>query len=272
MRKVYFLPNLITTGSLLCGLLAVMSIVRGMMTPAPEIAKHYLVNACWLILFSAVLDGLDGTIARMTHTASSFGLNYDSLSDAVAFGVAPAFLMFAKLTQLDRALEMSVYTPRVTEAAVSLYAICGVLRLARFNVQVGKEERRSFTGMPIPAAAGTVVTTFLVVNGFLGDSKMVYRAILVLMVILSYLMISTVPFPSLKEINLKGRKTFDLLVTVIIGACILIAFIRALELVFFAGFYGYIIYAVGRPIWKPKRTGVESSAPASDQNQREDHL
>lgn len=264
MKKVYFLPNLVTTGSLFCGLLAIMSIIRGMMAPTLAEGETYLIHACWLILWSAVLDGLDGTVARMTHSASSFGLNYDSLSDAIAFGVAPAFLMFAKLTQLDEILEMSEYTPRVTEAAVALYAICGVLRLARFNVQVGREEKRSFTGMPIPAAAGTVIATFLVVNRFLGDSRLLFRAILVLMVILSYLMVSTIPFPSLKEIHLRGRKPFDLLVTVIIVCCILVAFRRALELVVFASAYGYIIFAVGRPIWGPKLPAPLPASPDTE--------
>jgi CDP-diacylglycerol--serine O-phosphatidyltransferase len=247
---------------LFCGLLALMSIVRGMMEPSEVVAGRYLTNACWLILFSAVLDGLDGMVARMTHSASSFGLNYDSLSDAVAFGVAPAFLMFAKLTQIDEALEMSPYTPRVTNAAVALYTICGVLRLARFNVQVGREEKRSFTGLPIPAAAGTVVATFLVVNRFVGDSKLLFRAILVLMVILSYLMVSTLPFPSLKQVNLKGRKPFELLVASIIVGAILVAFHNALELAAFLGFYAYIMYSLGRKIWGKKPVGV--TVPGTD--------
>ncbi len=259
MRKVYLLPNLFTTGSLLCGLLAIMHIVRGMVEPSEVIARGHFVDACWLILFSAVLDGLDGTVARLTNTASAFGLHYDSLSDLVAFGVAPAFLMFAKLNQLDQALETSLLSPRVTDAAVALYAICGALRLARFNVQVGNEEKRSFTGMPIPAAAGTVVTTFLVVNRFLGESKLLMRAILILMVVLSYLMVSTIPFPSPKEINLRGRKTFDVLVAITVLVCVILAFRRAPELVAFVGFMGYIIYSVVR-VAVMRRRGVRAAA------------
>jgi len=252
LKKVYFLPNLITTGSLFCGLLAMMYIVRGYAESNYFLARPYFVHACWLILVSAVLDGLDGTVARWTHTASSFGLNYDSLSDLVAFGVTPTLLMFAKLNRIDESVGMSPLMPRITEGAIALYAICGALRLARFNVQVGNEEKRSFTGLPIPAAAGTIVSTFLVVDRFLADSRLLFRAILVLMVILSYLMVSTISFPSPKQIHLRGRKPFDMLVAVVITCCILFAFRRALELLVFVGFFLYLILSLGYSISKPR--------------------
>ncbi len=260
MKKVYFLPNLITTGSLFCALLAIMHIIRGQVEMDTGVARAHFQHACWLILVSAILDGLDGTVARLTKTASSFGLNYDSLSDLVAFGVAPAFLMFAKLNRFDDSIEFSRLTPRVADAVVALYAICGALRLARFNVQVAHEEKHSFTGLPIPAAAGTVVSTYLVLDQ-LADSRMLFRGILVIMALLSYLMISTIPFPSPKAINLRGRRPFDLLVTTIITACIVVALRRTLEVVVLAGFMVYITVAVTRHFFF--RTAERSLAPAS---------
>lgn len=256
MKKVYFLPNLITTASLLCGILAIMNTIRGQVEYDPALSQAYYIQACWLILASAVLDGLDGTVARLTRTASSFGLQFDSLSDVVAFGVAPAFLMYAKLNIIDDKLDITPLMPKVSEAAVALFVICGALRLARFNVQAVREEKRYFTGLPIPAAAGVVVSTFLTVTHFGSDTMMLYRAILVLMVVLSYLMISTVPFPSPKAFHLRGRKPFNLLVSAIIFVCILLAFRKMLEVVAFAGFFTYLIYSVGRATMDKKREPI----------------
>ncbi len=239
IRKIYFLPNLITASSLLCGLLAIMHIVRGEIASSAEAASQHFIQACWFIVISALLDGMDGAVARWTHTESSFGLNFDSLSDLVAFGVAPAFLMFAKLNHFDRSLEFMKFTPKLADAVVALYVICGALRLARFNVQVAHEEKRWFTGLPIPAAAGAIVSTYLVVNQ-LTDSHFLFRAILILMVLLSFLMVSAIPFHSLKNLHFPHRRAFDLLVASILLACIVIALRKALEFVMFATFWGYI--------------------------------
>jgi len=229
VKKIYLLPNLFTTASLCCGMLAVIRVFEN----EPQ-------QACWLILLSAILDGLDGKIARLTHSESAFGVNYDSLSDLVAFGVAPAALMFNVLSD-----ESSM---KIASGVTTLYTICGALRLARFNVQRTREEKRSFTGLPIPAAAGTVVAAYLVYHRLDPITDWPAKTLPFLIVILSCLMVSKVPYPSLKSVNLEGRQPFDYLVTIIAALCVILVLQRYREYLLLSGFLAYMGYGVGRAI------------------------
>lgn len=224
MKKVYLLPNLFTTASLFCGMLAVT-----------KIFQDQLFEACWLILAAALLDAIDGTIARLTRTESAFGVNYDSLADLVAFGVAPALLMFAVLR--DEA------NMKIASGVTTLYAICGALRLARFNVQRTREEKRKFTGLPVPAAAGMVVACFLVYSQ-IDANELAAKIMPFIIVILSCLMVSKVPYPSHKSIEVERRKPFDYLVSIILVGCIVIALWRYLAYLLFLGFSAYVLYGV----------------------------
>ena len=137
-KGVYLLPNMITTLSMFLGFLSMVWAAQGRFE-----------SACMAILLSAVMDGLDGKVARMTNTASEFGVQYDSLSDLVAFGLAPAMLLWQwQLQTFDR----------VGIAAAFIYAACGALRLARFNVSTAAAGKRFFIGLPIPAGGCTIVT------------------------------------------------------------------------------------------------------------------
>lgn len=137
-RSVYLLPNMLTTISMFLGFLAMVWAATGRFEAAGM-----------AILVSALMDGLDGKVARLTHTASEFGVQYDSLADLVAFGLAPAFLLWHwQLCLLGR----------VGIAAAFIYTACGALRLARFNVGVSTTSKRFFIGLPIPAAGCTAVT------------------------------------------------------------------------------------------------------------------
>ena len=137
-KGVYLLPNMITTLSMFLGFLSMVWAVQGRFE-----------SACFAILLSAVMDGLDGKVARLTNTASEFGVQYDSLSDLVAFGIAPAMLMWQwELSALGR----------MGLAAAFIYAACGALHLARFNVSTAAVGKRFFIGLPIPAGGCTVVT------------------------------------------------------------------------------------------------------------------
>jgi CDP-diacylglycerol---serine O-phosphatidyltransferase len=139
---IYLLPNLITATSLFLGFLAMKFAVEGRMSMA---SGQYFVWSAYCILGAAVADGLDGSVARLTRTQSSFGVQLDSLCDLVSFGVAPGILVY----------HMTLYTfPRVGFAACFLFALCGALRLARFNVMSSKGKASgNFTGIPIPMAA-----------------------------------------------------------------------------------------------------------------------
>ena len=138
-RGVYLLPNLITSMSLFAGFYAIVASMDG---------RFYA--AAWAILIALILDGLDGRVARMTKTTSGFGVQYDSLADLVAFGVAPGIMAY--LWALKDFKQFGW-------AAAFLFVVCGALRLARFNVQQGSFDPRYFNGLPIPAAAMMVAAS-----------------------------------------------------------------------------------------------------------------
>lgn len=230
MKKVYLLPNLFTTASLFCGMLAITRVL-----------ENQPIEACWLILLSAILDSLDGKIARLTHSESPFGINYDSLSDLVAFGVAPAALMFSVLSD-----EGSV---KIASGVTTLYTICGALRLARFNVQRTREEKKFFTGLPIPGAAGTAVAAFLVYHRLDPISNVPARVLPFLIVVLSCLMVSKIPYPILKNIELERRQPFDYLVSIIVVLCIVLALWQFLDFLLLFSFVAYVSFGVGRSVY-----------------------
>ncbi len=181
-KGVYLLPNLFTTASLFSGFLGITWAIEG----------QFLYCAL-AILVSCVLDGMDGMVARLTHSTSEFGVQLDSLADLVAFGVTPAIMVY--MWQLQE-------YGRLGLLASFLIVACGALRLARFNVQSGKISQKYFIGLPIPAAACVLATLVLFSTqspAFLED---MYGTItLVLVYLLSFLMVSRVRYPSLKEFD-----------------------------------------------------------------------
>ena len=184
-RGVFVLPTLFTVGNLFCGYLSIWGSIRGTF----EVAAI-------LIIAAAVLDGLDGRIARLTNSASAFGEEYDSLADLVSFGVAPAVLAYSwGLSDFHRLGWMASF----------LFVVCGSMRLARFNIQTKVTDKRYFVGLPIPAAAGTLVTIVLATPDRL-VSRLWMAGLLVLTVVLSYLMISTIRYRSFKDLDLKRRR------------------------------------------------------------------
>ncbi len=223
-RGVYILPNLFTTGGLFSGFYAIIATIGG----------HYELAAV-MILIAHAFDGLDGRVARLTRTASRFGVEYDSLSDVIAFGVAPGILVY------KWALE-----PWGTWGwlAASLYVTCGALRLARFNVQVESVEKRAFVGLPIPAAADMVAATVLLYY-FFGGEGATHRNLILLLLIYSVaiLMVSEVPYYSFKDIHFQERQPFWLLIALILVAKLVIA---QPQIMLFAGIS---LYLGSGPVW-----------------------
>ena len=197
MKKgVYILPNGLTLSGMFFGFYAVLSALNG----------DY-VRAAWAILIATVFDGLDGWVARLTNSTTRFGVELDSLSDLVAFGVAPAILVYTwSLNPFGR----------VGAAAAFLFVACGALRLARYNIQMGSAEKRSFTGMPIPAAGVIIATLVIFYENISEDRPEKSILILLLTVVLAILMISTMRFHGAKEIDFKKRKPFWVLVIFVI--------------------------------------------------------
>ena len=240
-RGVYLLPNLVTTGGLFCGFFSVISTFR----------EEYLIAAI-AVLVAQVCDALDGRIARLTHTTSSFGVQYDSLSDVIAFGVAPGVLAYRWALEPWGAWGW---------LAASLYVTCGALRLARFNVQVDTVNKQHFVGLPIPAAAGVVATTTLVYY-FLGGEGATNKHITLLLLIyaLAGLMVSTVPYYSFKDLHLRHRQPFWLL---IVGIIVVQVTIAEPQLMLFSIFSLYTLSGPVTLLLRGRSTTVPTLEPAA---------
>ncbi len=223
-RKVYILPNLFTAGSLFCGLLALFEIFD----------QGDYVQAIQFVIIAGILDVFDGLIARLTRTQSSFGVNFDSLADLVSFGVAPAALVYTSIAP---------EFPMIAKATCGLFVVCGALRLARFNVQSAKEEKRSFTGLPIPGAAAGAITLFWVlsehpsIHGIFPPEKLLAPA----MVLIAALMVSELPYYGVKSLRIDGRHSFELLVCVVIVLAMLVALKQHIDVVLFAMTAPYVL-------------------------------
>ena len=191
-RGVYLLPNGLTLCGMFFGFYAVISALNG---DYPR--------AAWSILIATVFDGLDGWVARLTNTTTKFGLELDSLSDLIAFGVAPSLLLYTwTLAPLGR----------LGAGAAFLFVACGALRLARYNIQMVSTEKMSFTGMPIPAAASIMATLVIFYHSLSSVPPAGSIMVFILTIVISLLMISTLRFHGVKELDLRKRKPFWVLV------------------------------------------------------------
>jgi CDP-diacylglycerol---serine O-phosphatidyltransferase len=221
-RGIYILPNIFTSLNIFFGFYAVIAAVNG----------NY-VAAALAIIIAAVFDLLDGKIARATHTTSKFGVEYDSLADLVSFGLAPGLMMYLyALKPLGR----------IGWLAAFLFMVCGALRLARFNTQVGTISSDHFVGLPIPAAAAMNATTILLWHRF-GFAVEPYRLfILVMLYVLAFLMVSNIHYNSFKKAGPYRKITFNLLV----AAVLILMFIAAQPSI--ALFALSLAYAVSGPL------------------------
>ncbi|MCL1986022.1 MAG: CDP-diacylglycerol--serine O-phosphatidyltransferase, partial [Betaproteobacteria bacterium] len=198
-KGVYILPNLLTTASLFSGFLGMVWALEGNFD-----------GAAMCILFAALMDGLDGKVARLTNTASEFGVQYDSLADLAAFGVAPAIILWQCHLHLFGRLGL---------AAAFVFAACGALRLARFNVtaNLATSSKKFFTGLPIPAAGCTVATFILFqecIPRLMWDLLPSFALLLAL--VLGMLMVSRIRYASFKEYGFVRAHPFSSFVTVVL--------------------------------------------------------
>ena len=199
-RGVYLLPSLFTIGNMLLGFYAIICGFRGYVNGDDGL----FLRAAVLVFSAGILDGLDGRIARMVGIESDFGREYDSMADAVTFGMTPALLCyFWGLHDFGRAGWL----------VPLFYLICCVTRLARFNVQTQVLDHRDFVGLPTPAAAGAICALLF----FAPDSDWKPYAAGLLMaalVVVGSLMVSTFRYPSFKKIDLKQRRSYRTLIPV----------------------------------------------------------
>lgn len=196
-KGVYILPNMITTLSLFSGFLAILWAISGTFEAAGM-----------AILFAALMDGLDGKIARLTNTASDFGVQYDSLADLVAFGVAPGVLLWQ--------WQLHAYE-RLGMAVAFIFVACAALRLARFNVSTAIPSKKFFIGLPTPAA-GISTISLIFFSEYIPATLLwiLPWATLGLTILLGILMVSRVRYYSFKEYGFLRAHPFSSMVTVLL--------------------------------------------------------
>jgi len=183
-RRRYAVPNAVTVGNMFCGFIAIMYASSGR-----------LEKAVFAVLIAILLDGLDGRVARRLNATSKFGVEFDSFSDVVSFGLAPAVMMYHWAFQLS--------ADEVGVAVTFLYALCAASRLARFNI--ASENLKSFTGMPTPGAAAFIAAVVYTAP-YQHDSYGVVVVATLALLVTAYLMVSTIEFLSIKQLKLSGIK------------------------------------------------------------------
>jgi len=254
---VVLLPTLITLGNGICGMLAVGRTGLGM----ADGRAVYFQQAAWLILAAMIFDALDGFVARMTRTASPFGAQLDSLCDLISFGVAPGFLVLAvtRTAQRDAFL-----LERLVPAVCVLYALCALIRLARFTIETPADEgaHRDFSGLPSPAAAGLIAGAVLPTRELLrwgpGMASLLVGILPALAFGAAVLMVSRIRYAHVVNRLLQGRRPF---VTLIEFALLLTLAYLFRELVFFLAFLGYT--ATGPALWAKHRLLPRTARPPS---------
>lgn len=269
--RIYFLPNLMTAGNLFCGFVAVIHCIQARLAetiPTGEYlnqssAGHYT-QAVWFIFFAAGFDMLDGRLARMGGRESLFGAEFDSLADVISFGIAPALMVFFLILSPTQGYEIF---RNIGWFLGFIYLLCAAVRLARFNVITNpllhgskKETNRDFVGLPVPAAATTVASLVLFLLHLSATDKSLRLwalALPPLMLLIAILMVSTVRYPSGKNLDLQTRTRLQ-------------PFILFLVVVFFGALFkeiallclclAYIFYGLIRHWRRPARHRTPTSS------------
>ncbi len=249
-RGVYLLPSILTLGNLSCGFYALVAVYN----------DEYMAAAV-AILLALVFDGLDGAVARMTGASSDLGIELDSLADLVSFGVAPGLLTYVF------ALKPFGW---IGGLAAFAFAACGAFRLARFNVQTRSLDKRFFVGLPIPAAAALVAAFVL----FMKESSAVVvfgrelippqatsAGVLVGMYGLGYLMVSKIRYRSLKGLEMRKRRPFTIMTTLLL---VLLIVASHPSLFLFLFFFLYVASGIARtlPAWQRRHPAEITEQPA----------
>jgi len=221
LRKgIYIIPSMFTCGNMSFGVLSVIASIGG-----------HFIPAAWFLIGALFCDILDGRIARMTKTTSMFGMELDSLSDLVSFGIAPAMMMYMLVLNT---------MGKIGIAIAVLYVLCCALRLARFNVLAHSGEvHKHFVGLPTPASAGVIISfvlsyQLLAPEGFNLNSKTIpklmefmpafFKAMPIVIVVLSFLMVSNIPYLSFKKLKLSKIHTIELLAILIVLIILIVIF------------------------------------------------
>jgi len=237
---IYIFPSVITLGNIIAGFFSIISTLNGNFS-----------QAAWAILVAMCMDILDGRIARIMNSTSKFGIEFDSLADIISFGIAPAALMYEfVLSEHGRGGAMVAF----------LFVITGVLRLARYNVKAHEGESTDFfIGLPIPAAAG-ILASFVIVYGMFVQEitrrtipllmkrmPFLFNSIPVIMIILSFLMVSNIRYSNFRKFRLSKRIPFRILMFIVIPGLIFLAYPENTILIIFML---YILSGIIGVLWR----------------------
>ncbi len=217
-RGIYILPSLFTTASLFAGFYAIVQAMNGSFELAPP-----------AIFIAMVLDTLDGRVARLTHTESDFGTQYDSLVDMVSFGLAPALIMYEwALSDMGKLGWLAAF----------IYAVGASLRLARFNTQTANTDKRFFKGLPSPAAAALVMGFIWVLHSIGIPGRDISIFAMLVTIAAGVLMVSNIRYRSFKDLNLRGRVRF---VTILVMPLVLVLIVLDPPQILFLAFFAYAL-------------------------------
>lgn len=268
--RIFFLPNLMTAGNLFCGFMAVVNCIHARLaetaTPALYLdatpADHYRA-AVWFILGAAAFDTLDGRLARMGGRESLFGAEFDSLADVISFGFAPTLMMFFFILSPSQGIP---WFRSIGWFVGFAFLLCAAIRLARFNVITNpllhrgkKESSKDFVGLPVPAAAATVASLMLFLLKLAENDKTLQSwalALPFLMLLIAFLMVSTIRYPSGKQIDLQTKTRMRTFVAVL-GIAALIVFYKEIGMLCLC--LGYISFGLVRHWRRPRRTRAHAA-------------
>ena len=235
-KGVYILPNLITTAAMFSGFYAIIAAINGRFE-----------DAAVAIFIAMILDGADGRVARWTNTQSAFGEQYDSLSDLVSFGVAPAIIIYQ--WSLVHMADVSTAWGKLGWMAAFIYAACAALRLARFNVQIEEVDKRYFVGLPSPASAGILVGLVWFFHDLEVTGNSLQILALIMTVSAGLLMVSNVSYSSFKDFDYRSKVPYlAILVIVLVFALTAIDPPKVLFSVFFIYALSGLVFCVLRKL------------------------
>ncbi len=276
MRKIHLVPNGITAFALCCGLFVIFK--ANMLDPTAG-AYQFMHASAMLLLLAAFADLLDGAVARVMHAESEFGVMFDSLADAVSFGVAPSVLMLKSLS-LEQGTGLSFFAV----IGAMLFSLCGILRLVRYNVKAAEAkgdvvlmaaQKKHFTGLPIPAGALAAVSLNLLLTEPLLDkwlpltetSKVVILSCA--MIVLGFFMVSHWKFPSLKVLHFRVPSFYLVFSTVLLALFILYGIFYFFSLILAVVCWGYVglgwVLSIIRLIAGSKSKTLEDFEPEEEE-------
>jgi len=261
-KGIYIVPSLFTCGNMSFGILSIIASTQG-----------HFIWAAWFLVGGLACDIIDGRVARLTNTTSSFGMQLDSLSDLVSFGIAPAIMMYMLVLHNMNNIGIAIAV---------LFVLCSALRLARFNVLAQSGEiHKHFVGLPTPASAGVIISFVLSYQLLLPESYSLnfktipilmelmptfFKIMPIVMVVLSFLMVSNIPYMSFKKIKLSKVRTIELLVLLIVFIILVVVYPQNIIFIIFSVYAisGLLLY-VPRIIFKKKNIQIQIEAEKAEE-------